>query len=68
MKAQEIWKEIDPRKKMGKRWIPVQWKMLQIRSSLYSWIPVKQKKKTLEGIESGKKKSPGKENDGKEIL
>ena len=30
--------------------------------------PGKTKKKTLEGIESGKKKSPGKENDGKEIL
>lgn len=45
MKAQEIWKEIDPRKKMGKRWIPVQWKMLQIRSSLYSWIPVKRRRK-----------------------
>ena len=32
-------------KKMGKRWIPVQWKMLQIRSILYSWIPVKRRRK-----------------------
>ena len=30
--------------------------------------PGKTKKKTLEDIESGKKKSPEKENDGKEIL
>lgn len=53
---------------MGKRWIPVQWKRLADKVDPVQLDPGKTKKKTLEGIESGKKKSPGKENDGKEIL
>ena len=67
MKAQEIWKEID-QEEDGEEMDSGAVEDAADKVEPVQLDPGKTKKKTLEGIESGKKKSPGKENDGKEIL
>ena len=67
MKAQEIWKEID-QEEDGEEMDSGAVEEAADKVDPVQLGPGKTKKKTLEGIESGKKKSPGKENDGKEIL
>ena len=67
MKAQEIWKEID-QEEDGEEMDSGAVEDAADKVDPVQLDPGKTKKKTLEGIESGKKKSPGKENDGKEIL
>ena len=67
MKAQEIWKEID-QEEDGEEMDSGAVEDAEDKVEPVQLDPGKTKKKTLEGIESGKKKSPGKENDGKEIL
>ena len=67
MKAQEIWKEID-QEEDGEEMDSGAVEDAADKVEPVQLDPGKTKKKTLEGIESGKRKSPGKENDGKEIL
>ena len=67
MKAQEIWKEID-QEEDGEEMDSGAVEEAADKVDPVQLDPGKTKKKTLEVIESGKRKSPGKENDGKEIL
>ena len=67
MKAQEIWKEID-QEEDGEEMDSGAVEDAADKVEPVQLGPGKTKKKTLEGIESGKKKSPGEETGGKEIL